>query len=88
MRYVLGVISLIVGIFLNFLVFTQAGSRIVINYSMSMVYMMILSVMCLGLSVYNLIKNKEIVLSIISIIGIMLNVVFLGYCIILISFAL
>lgn len=85
MKYILGVISLIIGLISNFLIFTQAGDKIVQAYSINMVYFIILSVIGLILAVFNLIKNKEKVL---NILGIISNVIFVGYSLMLIGFVL
>lgn len=85
MKYILGVISLIIGLISNFLIFTQMGDKIVQDYSINLVYFVILSVIGLILAVFNLIKNKEKVL---NILGIISNVIFVGYSLMLIGFVL
>ncbi|HJD00802.1 hypothetical protein [Candidatus Arthromitus sp. SFB-turkey] len=85
MKYALGIISLIIGIVSNFLMFTQVGNKIVQTYSINMMYFVVLSVIGLILAVFNLIKNKEKVL---NILGIISNVIFVGYSLMLISFVL
>ena len=69
MKYALGIISLIIGIVSNFLMFTQVGNKIVQTYSINMMYFVVLSVIGLILAVFNLIKNKEKVLNILGIIS-------------------
>ena len=85
MKYALGIISLIIGIVSNFLMFTQVGDKIVQAYSINMMYFVVLSVIGLILAVFNLIKNKEKVL---NILGIISNVIFVGYLLMLIGFVL
>lgn len=85
MKYALGIISLIIGIVSNFLMFTQVGNKIVQTYSINMMYFVVLSVIGLILAVFNLIKNKEKVL---NILGIISNVIFVGYSLMLIGFVL
>ena len=85
MKYALGIISLIIGIVSNFLMFTQVGNKIVQTYSINMMYFVVLSVIGLILAVFNLIKNKEKVL---NILGIISNVIFVVYSLMLISFVL
>lgn len=85
MKYALGIISLIIGIVSNFLMFTQVGDKIVQTYSINMMYFIILSVIGLGLAIYNLIKNKEKVL---NTLGIISNLIFVGYSLMLIGFVL
>ena len=65
--------------------FTQVGNKIVQTYSINMMYFVVLSVIGLILAVFNLIKNKEKVL---NILGIISNVIFVGYSLMLISFVL
>lgn len=57
MKYALGIISLIIGIVSNFLMFTQVGNKIVQTYSINMMYFVVLSVIGLILAVFNLIKK-------------------------------
>lgn len=85
MKYILGVVSLIIGIFSNFLIFTQLGDKFIQDYSINILYVIILSAIALIVAIINLVKSKE---KVFNILGIISNVIFLGYSIMLIGFVL
>ncbi len=81
MKYILGIFSVIIGIFSNFITFTRVGDQFAAQYIPNLLYIIILSVLGIIFSIVGIARYKEKVL---SIIGIMMNVVFLGYFAILV----
>lgn len=86
MKYVIGAITLVIGLFVDFVAFTGAGSAFLdANYGkvfglFQHNVLLVLSAIALIVAIYNLIKNKEKILSILSIIS---NFIFLGYFVLL-----
>lgn len=86
MKHVIGAITLVIGLFVDFVAFTEAGSTFLrSNYGrvfgiFQHNVLLVLSAVALGVAIYNLIKNKEKILSILSIIS---NFLYLGYFILL-----
>lgn len=83
MKYVLGIVSIIIGIFANFIAFTQAGDQFAAQYIPNLLYIIIASVIGLIAGIVAIVKSKEKVL---SSIGIIINIIFLGYTLMLVSF--
>lgn len=83
MKYVLGIVSIIIGLISNFLVFTPMGDQILTKYSVNLLYNIGLAIIGLIAGIVAIVKSKEKVL---SSIGIIINVIFLGYTLMLVSF--
>lgn len=76
MKYLWSTISLIIGLFINFLVFTQAGESILQRYSIDLLYLLIASLIALAVAIVILVKKREKWVSILAIIA---NLVFIVY---------
>lgn len=76
MKYVLGIVSIIIGIFGNFVAFTPAGDQFVAQYLPSLLPVIIASVIGVIIAIFGIAKYKE---KLLSIIGIITNLVFLVY---------
>ncbi len=82
MKYVIGAITFVIGLLANFLTFTQAGTKFMIN-NYGKVFglindnvILILSIISIPVAIYNLVKNKERILSILALVA---NIIFVVY---------
>ncbi len=82
MKYVLGIITLVIGLFLNFLIFTKQGLLIIEKYELNLFYPIIVGVVALIVSIVVLLKCKEKILSSLSILT---NGVFLVYLVFMLT---
>lgn len=81
MKKYINIIGLIIGLFSTFSFFYNSGNNIILNYFNSLIPLFIIEIIGLALSIFSLFKDNKKVL---SIIGIILNIIPIGYFIILI----
>lgn len=81
MKKYINIIGLIIGLFSTFSFFYNSGNNIILNYFNSLIPLFIIEIIGLALSIFSLLKDNKKVL---SIIGIILNIIPIGYFIILI----
>lgn len=81
MKKYISIIGLIIGLFSTFSFFYNSGNNIILNYFNSLIPLFIIEIVGLALSIFSLFKDNKKVL---SIIGIILNIIPIGYFIILI----
>lgn len=81
MKKYISIIGLIIGLFSTFSFFYNSGNNIILNYFNSLIPLFIIEIIGLALSIFSLFKDNKKVL---SIIGIILNIIPIGYFIILI----
>lgn len=81
MKKYINIIGLIIGLFSTFSFFYNSGNNIILNYFNSLIPLFIIEIVGLALSIFSLFKDNKKVL---SIIGIILNIIPIGYFIILI----
>lgn len=81
MKYVLSVISLIIGLFSDFLVFTPSGQKLFTKIEGYFEYnfSLFLSVVALIIAIYCLFKYNSKFVIILSILGAIANLIYLGY---------
>ena len=82
MKYIISTFSLIVGVFSNFLVFTDLGNQIFqkANNFFEYNHSLILSCIALIIAMFSLVKYKERIISTLAIIA---NLIYIGYFILL-----
>lgn len=76
MKSILGVLSLIIGVFGNLVIFTKSAGEVLIKYNIDINFISILSVLSIFIGVYNLGRRN---LMFLSIVNILLNIIFLFY---------
>lgn len=76
MKSILGVLSLIIGVFGNLVIFTKFAGEVLIKYNIDINFISILSVLSIFIGVYNLGRRN---LMFLSIANILLNIIFLFY---------
>lgn len=75
MKYVVGVITFITGLFFDLLVFTHIGNKIVSNYSINLVYLLYVSIIAFVIAIVMIIKSERVLSSL----SIVTNGIFIIY---------